>query len=404
MPLLSDLVSSVADGRIEVIDLTAPLQSSTPILHLPEPFSNTIGFSLEEISAYNETGPGWYWNNIHTGEHVGTHVDAPNHWITGRDAGDIASAPVNRLIGPAVVLEVSDRVADNPDFLLEKSDVLAWQDANGPLPENGWLLFRTGWDIRSADSDRFLNVDETGSHTPGVSAECARWLATETGLFEAVGRELAALGVARVFGVVDSGNFVVTNALVAAGVDFVAARHEGGAAPMADAYARMTGRVAVVSVHQGCGFTNALTGICEAAKIRTPLVLAADTPGATAPGGRRPASAVVRSFAPIGPVGHDTPYLSGSRAAEIPCAGIFHRWPGPMARFGARLPYRGRYVAYNSQLTLPTACHRERFVDDRPRFTRSERGCFRSSRPCDTDGGAPLSPRRLLRGGSREDP
>ncbi len=95
---------------------------------------------------------------------------------------------------------------------------------------------------------------------------------------EAIGRELARLGLDQVFGVVGSGNFHVTNALVGAGVRFVATRHEAGAAIMADAYARTTGRVAAVTVHQGCGLTNALTGITEAAKSRTPLlVLAADT-------------------------------------------------------------------------------------------------------------------------------
>jgi thiamine pyrophosphate-dependent acetolactate synthase large subunit-like protein len=98
---------------------------------------------------------------------------------------------------------------------------------------------------------------------------------------ELVGATLAELGVAQAFGVVGSGNFVVTNALRAGGVPFVAARHECGATVMADAYARMSDRLAVVSLHQGCGLTNALTGITEAAKSRTPLlVLAADTPGA----------------------------------------------------------------------------------------------------------------------------
>ena len=99
---------------------------------------------------------------------------------------------------------------------------------------------------------------------------------------EAVGRALAGLGVRQAFGVVGSGNFHVTNALVDGGARFVAARHEGGAATMADAYARMSGSVAVVTLHQGCGLTNALTGITEAAKSRTPLlVLAAE---ATVPG------------------------------------------------------------------------------------------------------------------------
>ena len=98
---------------------------------------------------------------------------------------------------------------------------------------------------------------------------------------EAVGATLAGLGADTVFGLVGSGNFHVTNALVAHGARFVAARHECGAACMADAWARGTGRVGILTVHQGPGLTNALTGITEAAKSRTPLlVLAADVAGA----------------------------------------------------------------------------------------------------------------------------
>ncbi len=95
---------------------------------------------------------------------------------------------------------------------------------------------------------------------------------------DAVGRALAGHGVRRAFGLIGSGNFAVTNALVASGADFVAARHEGAAITMADAYARVTGEVAVCTVHQGPGLTNAMTGLTEAAKARTPLlVLAGDT-------------------------------------------------------------------------------------------------------------------------------
>ena len=97
---------------------------------------------------------------------------------------------------------------------------------------------------------------------------------------EAVGRALADLGVRTAFGVFGSGNFHATNALVAGGVRFVPAAHEGGAATMADAYARTAGEPAVLSVHQGPGVTNALTGITEAAKSRTPLIVIA--PEATA--------------------------------------------------------------------------------------------------------------------------
>jgi acetolactate synthase I/II/III large subunit len=96
---------------------------------------------------------------------------------------------------------------------------------------------------------------------------------------DAVGQGLARLGAEVVFGVVGSGNFRVTNALIAGGARFVAARHEGGAAVMADAWARTAGQPGVVSVHQGPGLTNAMTGIAEAAKSRTPLlVLAAEAP------------------------------------------------------------------------------------------------------------------------------
>ncbi|MBO2447456.1 thiamine pyrophosphate-binding protein [Actinomadura barringtoniae] len=99
---------------------------------------------------------------------------------------------------------------------------------------------------------------------------------------EAVGATLARLGVDTVFGVVGSGNFHVTNALVAGGARFLPARHEGGAATMADAYARVSGGLGVVSVHQGPGLTNALTGITEAAKSRTPLLILAGEVAASA--------------------------------------------------------------------------------------------------------------------------
>src|SRR5215204_5925285 len=98
---------------------------------------------------------------------------------------------------------------------------------------------------------------------------------------EVVGRTLAALGVRDAFGVLGSGNFVASEALHAAGAAFHHARHEGGAISMADGYARVSGRVGVCSVHQGPGLTNALTGLTEAAKSRTPLlVLAGEAPRA----------------------------------------------------------------------------------------------------------------------------
>ncbi len=182
MSVLKDLVSALGDGSLEVIDLTAPLRGSTPILELPEPFANTPGFSLEQLSRYDEHGPAWYWNAIHTGEHVGTHLDAPVHWVTGRDRLDVSAIPPGRLIAGAAVIDKSAEAGADPDYVLEIEDVRAFEDEHGALPDGGWLLYRTGWDARSHDQDAFLNADATGSHTPGISVECARWLAEETAL------------------------------------------------------------------------------------------------------------------------------------------------------------------------------------------------------------------------------
>ncbi len=77
MSLLADLMTAVRSGAVEVVDLTAPLSSTTPILQLPEPFGNTDRFELREISRYDDRGPAWYWNNITTGEHTGTTSTRP---------------------------------------------------------------------------------------------------------------------------------------------------------------------------------------------------------------------------------------------------------------------------------------------------------------------------------------
>jgi kynurenine formamidase len=175
MSLLPSLAEALTSGRIEIVDLTAPLSADTPVIQLPPEFAQTARFELEELSRYDDRGPAWYWNNIRTGEHTGTHLDAPNHWVTGKDGGDVASVPPARLVAPAVVLDFSAQTADNPDFLLEVEHVERWTAEHGPLPDGGWLLYRTGWDARADDPERFGNA----GRTPGISIECAKWLAEE---------------------------------------------------------------------------------------------------------------------------------------------------------------------------------------------------------------------------------
>lgn len=181
MSVLSDLVAALSAGSVEVIDLTAPLSNETPLLELPPEFGQTARFELEEISRYDDRGPAWYWNNFRTGEHTGTHFDAPNHWVTGKDKADIGSVPVSAFVAPAVVLDLTDRVAQDPNCLIEVDDVRAFEAEHGPLPQGGWLLCRTGWSARTSQAD-MINNTETGPTSPGMSADCARWVAEESPL------------------------------------------------------------------------------------------------------------------------------------------------------------------------------------------------------------------------------
>lgn len=174
------LAEEIVDGSVEVIDMTAPLHANTPILGLPPEFGQTASFELEEISKYDDRGPMWYWNNFRTGEHTGTHFDAPNHWVSGKGLDDVSQVPVRRLIGPAAVIDKTAEVQENPDFCLDIDDIKAWESENGPLPAHGWLIFRTGWSSRGDDPEAFDNADDEGPHTPGATPAAAKYLSEET--------------------------------------------------------------------------------------------------------------------------------------------------------------------------------------------------------------------------------
>ena len=179
---LASFAESLMSGSIEVIDLTQPLSEKTPMIQLPPPFANTPYWKTHEISRYDEKGPAWYWNWFEGGEHAGTHFDAPIHWVTGKDKDDVSQVPVKRLIGPAVVIDKSKEATTNPDYLLTRADITSFEREHGPLPQGGWLLYRTGWDARAQDQKAFLNASDTGPHTPGIDIELAKWLADESPL------------------------------------------------------------------------------------------------------------------------------------------------------------------------------------------------------------------------------
>lgn len=174
---MAALVESIRSGRVEVVDLTSPLSERTPVIQLPPPFANTKPFSRSVVSQYDDRGPAWCWYDLELGEHVGTHFDAPVHWVTGRNGLDVSQVPARDLVGPAAVVDKTAECRENPDFLLEVEHLEEWQRQHGPLPEGGWLLYRTGWSERAHDPEAFFNRDAEGPHTPGVSPACARWLA-----------------------------------------------------------------------------------------------------------------------------------------------------------------------------------------------------------------------------------
>jgi len=196
---LEQLAHGLTAGEIRVVDLTQPLSERTPIIMLPPPFANTPGWAQREISHYDDRGPAWYWNSFEGGEHVGTHFDAPIHWVTGKDKDDVSTLPLERVIGPAVVIDKSAECGSNPDYLLTIDDVREFESANGPLPEGGWLLYRTGWDARAQDQQAFLNADESGPHTPGIAIDCAQWLAEESPIV-GVGTETVGTDAGQAFG------------------------------------------------------------------------------------------------------------------------------------------------------------------------------------------------------------
>ena len=136
--------------------------------------------SSSEISRYDERGPAWYWNNISTGEHTGTHFDAPVHWVTGQDGEDVVPGAGRGGWSRRPPCSTSPRRPPPTRTSCSRSST------SGPgrpstarcRPAAGCSTAPAGTAARD-DQAEFLNADETGPHTPGISVECARWLAEE---------------------------------------------------------------------------------------------------------------------------------------------------------------------------------------------------------------------------------
>ncbi|MEM7779124.1 MAG: cyclase family protein [Pseudomonadota bacterium] len=149
-------------------------------------------FSLETV-AKGRTDGGFYYSafNFQSSEHGGTHLDAPVHFFEGGD--EAHQVALQRLIGPAIVVDVSANTVGNPDYLISRADLLAWEAEHGTIRNNPIVLFNTGWGRFWPDAEAYLGTSERGStavpdlHFPGISAEAALFLSQE--------REIRAVGI-----------------------------------------------------------------------------------------------------------------------------------------------------------------------------------------------------------------
>lgn len=177
--VLQTLADSLVSGAIETVDLTHTLDPDFPVIILPPEFGQCARFRVEEVSRYDERGPGWYWRNFSCGEHTGTHFDAPIHWISGRDLPDasVDTIPANAFVRPVCVIDCSAECAANDDFLMTAEHVNNWEAVNGRIPDGSWVLMRSDWSKRSGAE--YLNMREDGAHSPGPSGDAVKFLVEE---------------------------------------------------------------------------------------------------------------------------------------------------------------------------------------------------------------------------------
>ena len=167
------------------VDLTYPFDSTTVYWPTAQPFRLTV------VSA-QRTGAGYYYaaNNFAAAEHGGTHIDAPVHFAKGQHTTD--QIPLSQLIGPAVVIDVTQRADSSADYRITTDDITKWETAHDRIAAGTIVLFRTGWGSRWPDRARYLGTVKTGAaavpelHFPGLHPDAAAAL---------VDRNVSAVGI-----------------------------------------------------------------------------------------------------------------------------------------------------------------------------------------------------------------
>lgn len=204
LSLLAPLAAACAAAREPeasgtLVDLTHPFDADTVYWPTEEGFVHERGFAGRTDGGY------WYEAHRFRGaEHGGTHLDAPVHFAEGRATADAIA--LERLVGPAIVVDVSAACATNRDHAVGVADLEAWERAHGAIPEGAIVLLRTGFARFWPDRVRYLGTDERGAagvaklRFPGLGAEAARWLVAERRV-RAIGIDTASIdpGVSKDF-------------------------------------------------------------------------------------------------------------------------------------------------------------------------------------------------------------
>lgn len=170
LALLAVTAAAPAIDETKLVDLTHPFDDKA--IYWPTAKS----FTWEKESWGRNAQGDWYTAGRYSAsEHGGTHLDAPIHFGEGKQTID--QIPVDKLVGPAVVIDVSEAVAKNRDYSLTPSDIAAWESKHGQIPAGSIVLVRTGWEKHWGDKLAYLGTDKPGDtanlHFPGISKEAA---------------------------------------------------------------------------------------------------------------------------------------------------------------------------------------------------------------------------------------
>ena len=142
VPKFSAILHGAASGAIKVVDLSAPLGPDTPLIKLPPELAvDTPKVEIHNISRYDKNGPWWAWNWLKLGEHSGTHFDAPQHWISGKDYPDGATdtIPAQNFVGPVNVIDCSAEAAADPISCSPSTTSRPGKPSTAPsTPASGW--------------------------------------------------------------------------------------------------------------------------------------------------------------------------------------------------------------------------------------------------------------------------